>query len=79
MIAAMALWQRVGISLSSGGSGIVACVWVCVVRVVPVLVGASVHDFGSMFLAVFRSLVSRRSCLVSDFVMGGVILCLYLF
>ena len=50
---------------------LVACVRVCVVRVVSVLVGASVLDLGSMFLAVFRSLVSRRSCLVSDFVMGG--------
>ena len=75
MIAAIALWQRVGISWSSGGaescSIFVACVRVCVVCVVSSVGGVSGFGLGSMFLAVFLSLVIRRSCLVSDFVMGG--------
>ena len=83
MIATIALWQRVGISWSSGGaescSIFVACVWVCAVCVVSSVGGVSGFGLGSMFLAVFLSLVIRRSCLVSDFVMGGVILWLYLF
>ena len=49
-----------------------ACVRVCVVRVESVVVGASVFGLGSMFLAVFLCRVIRLSCLVSDFVMGGV-------
>ena len=48
-----------------------ACVRVGVVRVVSIVVGASVFGLGSMFLAVFLSRVIRLSCLVSDFVMGG--------
>ena len=83
MITAIAVWQRVGISWSSGGSEccniLVACVRVCVVRVVSVVVGSSIFGLGSMFLAVFLSRVIRLSCLVSDFVMGGVVLRLYQF
>ena len=75
MIAAIALWQRVGISWSSGGSEscniFVACVWVCVVLVVSVVFGVSVFGLGSMFCVVFLSRVIRLSCRVSDFVMGG--------
>ena len=56
-----------------------ACVRVCVVRVVSIMIGASVFGLGSMLLAVFLSRVIRLSCLVSDFVMGGVVLCLYQF
>ena len=56
-----------------------ACVRVCVVLVVSIVVGASVFGLGSMFFAVFLSRVIRLSCLVSDFVMGGVVLCLYRF
>ena len=40
--------------------------------------GVSVLGLGSMFFAVFLSLVMRLSCLVSDFVMGGVVSFLYL-
>ena len=43
---------------------------VCVVRVVSVAFGVLALDLGSMFLAVFLSLVLRFSCFVSDFVMG---------
>ena len=75
MIAAIAVWQRVGISWSSGGSEIcnilVACVRVLVFRAGSVVVDASVPGLGSIFFAVFLSLVIRLSCLVSDFVMGG--------
>ncbi len=75
MIAAIALWQSVGISWSSGGSEscsiLVACVRVCVLLAGSVVVGASVFGLGSMFFAVFLSRVIRLSCLVSDFVMGG--------
>ena len=46
-----------------------ACVWVCVVLVVSIVVGASVFGLGSMFCAVFLSRVIRLSCRVSDFVM----------
>ena len=75
MIAAIALWQSVGISWSSGGS--LSCkicaafVWVCVVFVGPVVTDVSIFGLGSMFCAVFLSLVIRFSCRVSDFVMGG--------
>ena len=75
MIAAIALWQRVGISWSSGGSEscniFVACVRVCVVLVVSIVVVVSVFGLGSMLCAVFLSRVIRLSCRVSDFVMGG--------
>ncbi len=50
-----------------------ACVRVCVVRVVSVTFGVLALGLGSMFLAVFLSLMMRFSCLVSDFVMGGVV------
>ena len=56
-----------------------ACVWVCVVLVVAIVVSASVFGLGGMFCAVFLSRVIRLSCRVSDFVMGGVVLCLYRF
>ncbi len=56
-----------------------ACVRACVVRVVLTVTGASVFGMGSMLLAVFLSRVIRLSCLVSNFVMGGVVLCLYRF
>ncbi len=46
----------------------VACVRVCVVCDVLIVVVASVFDLGSMFLAVFLSRVIRLSCLVTDFV-----------
>jgi hypothetical protein len=59
---------------SASWSTSVACVRVCVVRVVSVAFGLLALGLGSMFLAVFLSLVIRRSCLVSDFVMGGVVL-----
>ena len=55
----------------------VACVRVCVVCDVLIVVGASVFGLGSMFLAVFLSRVIRLSCPVSVFVMGGVVFCLY--
>ncbi len=48
-----------------------ACVRVCVVCDVLIVVGASVFGLGSMFLAVFLSRVIRLSCLVSDFVIEG--------
>jgi hypothetical protein len=50
---------------------LVACVRVCVLRVVSVVVGESVFGLGSMFFAVFMSRVIRLSCRVSEFVMGG--------
>ena len=56
-----------------------ACVRVCVFRAGSVVVGASVFGLGSMFFAVFLSRVIRLSCLVSDFVMGVVVLCWYRF
>ena len=43
----------------------------CVVLLVLVVIGVSLFGLGSMFFAVFLSLVMRFSCLVSDFVMGG--------
>ena len=49
-----------------------ACVRVSVFRAESVVVGVSVFGLGSMFFAVFLSRVIRLSCLVSDFVMGGV-------
>ncbi len=49
------------------------------VRVVSIVIVASVFGLGSMFLAVLLSRVIRFSCFVSDFVMGGVVLCLYQF
>ena len=74
IMAAMVLWQRAGISSSSGGLGScwtsLACVRVCVVLWGLVAFGVSVFGLGSMFFAVFLSLVMRLSCLVSDFVMG---------
>ncbi len=48
-----------------------ACVRVCVVCVVSIVIGASVFGLGIMFLAVFLSRIIRLSCLVSDFVIGG--------
>ncbi len=75
MIAAIALWQSVGMSCNSGGlescNILVACVRVCVLRVVSDVVGVSVFGLGSMFFAVFLSRVIRFSCRVSDFVIGG--------
>ncbi len=75
MIVIIALWHRAGISSSCGGSlscsTSVACVRVCVVRVVSVAFGVLAFGLGSMFLAVFLSIEMRFSCLVSDFVMGG--------
>ncbi len=83
MIAAITLWHSAGISCSSGGSGScntsVACVHVCVVRVASIVIEASVFGSGSMLLTVLLSRVMRLSCRVSDFVMGGVVLCLYRF
>ena len=71
----IALWHRVGMSSSFGGSWScstsVACVRVCVVRGVSMAFGVSVFGLGSKFLAMFRSFEMRFSCLVSDFVMGG--------
>ncbi len=54
-----------------------SCVWVFVVLVGSVVIGASIFGLGSMFCAVFLSRVIRLSCRVSDFVMGGVILYLH--
>ena len=83
MITAIALWHRAGISSRSGGSGScstsVACVRGWVERVVSMKVGVLVFGLGNMLLAVFLSRVMRFCCLVSDFVMGGVVLCLYYF
>ena len=68
-------------SSNSGGLGSwrtsLACVRVCVVFVGSGVVDVSVFGLGSMFLAVFLSRVMRLSCLVSEFVMGGVVVCLY--
>ena len=50
---------------------------VCVVRIVSIMIGVFACGSGSMFLAVFLIRDMRFSCLVSDFVMGGVVLCLY--
>ena len=76
MIIVIALWHRAGISSRCGGfascSASVACLRVCVVRAVSVAFGVLAFGFGSMFLAVFLSLEMRFSCLVSDFVIGGV-------
>ncbi len=73
-MAAMALCQRAGIFSSSGGLGrcrtSLACVHVLVVFLELVTLDVSVLGLGSMFFAVFLSLVMRLSCLVSDFVMG---------
>jgi len=41
-----------------------ACVRVCMVCVESVVIGVSVFGLGSMFLAVFLSLVMRFICLV---------------
>ncbi len=75
MITAIDVWQRAGISLSSGGSGScstsMACVRVCVVRVASIVIEVSVFGLGSMLLTVFLSRVMRLSCRVSDLVMGG--------
>ncbi len=77
MIVVIALWHRAGISSRCGGSAScrtsVACVRVCVVRVVSVAFGVLALGLGSIFLAVFLSLEMRFSCLLSDFVMGGVV------
>ena len=54
-----------------------ACVRVCVVLVVSIVVVVSVLGLGSIVCAVFLSRVIRLSCRVSDFVMGGVVLWLY--
>ena len=74
MIIAMALWHRAGMSSRSGGSGScstsVACVRVCVVRIVSVMIWVFACSLGSMILAVFLSREMRFSCLVSDFVRG---------
>ena len=74
-MAAMALWQRAGISSSSDGLGScrtsLACVRICVVLLGLVAFGVSVFGVGSMLFVVFLSLVMRLSCLVFDFVMGG--------
>ncbi len=83
MITAIALWHRAGISSRSGGSGscstLVACVRVCVVRVVSIMIGVLVFGLGSMLLAVFLCRVVHFICLVSDFAIGGVVLCSYHF
>ena len=75
VIVVIALWHKAGISPSCGGSPrrstSVACVRVCVVRGVSMAFGVSVFGLGSRFLAMFRSLEMRFSCLVSDFGMGG--------
>ena len=61
MIVVIALWHRAGISSRCGGfaswSTSVACVRVCVVRVVSGSFGVLALDLVSMFLAVFLSLV----------------------
>ncbi len=49
----------------------------CVVRDVSFAFGVLAFGLGSMLLALFLSLEMRFICLVSDFVMGGVVLCLY--
>ena len=76
MITAMALWHRAGMSSRSGGSGScstsVTCVRVCVVRILSMMIGVLACGLGSMLLAVSLSREMRFSCLVSDFVMGGV-------
>jgi hypothetical protein len=81
-MAVVALLQRAGISSNSGGLGSyktsLACVRVCVVFLELVAFGVSVLGLGSMFFDVFLNLVMRLSCLMSDFVMGGVVLCLHL-
>ncbi len=81
-IMAMALLHRAGMSSRLDGSGScrtsLACVWVCLVCWGSVVVGVLVFGLGSMFLAVFLSRVMRSSCLASDFVMVGVVLCLCL-
>ncbi len=81
-ITAMALWHRAGISSSSDGLGScrtsLACVRVCVVLLGFIAIGVSVFGLGSMLFTVFLSLVMRLSFLVSDFVMGGLVLCFYL-
>ena len=75
MIVAMALFHKAGMSSRSGGSGScstsLACVRVCLVCCGLVTAGVLVFGLGSIFLAVFLSRVSRFSCPVSDFVMGG--------
>ena len=77
MIGVIALWHKAGISSRCGGSASCstpeACVQVCVVRVVSVAVGVLAFGLGSTFLAVFLSFEMHFSCLVSDFVMGGVV------
>ena len=75
VITAIALWHSAGISSRGGGSAScstsVACVRVCVVRVVSAALGVLAFGLESMFLAAFLSLEMRFSCLVSDFVMRG--------
>jgi hypothetical protein len=76
MITAMAPWHRARMSSRSGGSGScsasVACVRACVLRIVSFMIGVLACGLGSMLLAAFISREMRFSCLVSDFVMGGV-------
>ncbi len=75
MIVGMALLHNAGMSYRFGGSGScstsLACFRVCFVCCGLFIVGVLVPGLGSIFLAVFLSRVSRCSCLLSDFVMGG--------
>ena len=75
MIVAIALLHNAGISSSLGGSGscstLLACVCLWLVCCGSVAVVAFVFGLGSRFFAVFLSHVTRFSCVVSDFVMGG--------
>ena len=81
MIVAMALLHKAGMSSRLGGSErcstSLSCVWVCLVYWESVVVRVLVFGLGSMRLAVFLSRVIRFSCLVYDFVMGGVVLWSY--
>ncbi len=77
MIVAMALFLKAGMSSRLGVSGrcstSLTCVCVCLVCWGLVVDGVLIFGLGSIRLAVFLSRVTRFYCLMSDFVMGGVV------
>jgi len=81
MIVAMALLHKAGMSSRLGVSGScstsLACFGVCLVYWGSVVDGVLVFELGRMRFAVFLSRVMHFNCLVSDFVMGDVVLLLY--
>ena len=81
MIVAMALLHKAGMSsrLSESESSSLACVCVCLVYWGSVVDGVLVCGLEIMCLAVFLSRVIYFNYIVSDFMMGDVVLWLYRF